>query len=211
MSFLDRDKYGMYRNTGKKGPGPALMGADTLLGEDVVNGYDERLGDIKEIMIDMATGQVAYAVLSFGGVLGIGEKMFAVPWQALELDTVNKRFVLDVSKERLKAAPGFDRDAWPDMADVTYTDAIHTFYGTDPSRQGSMRQNVPMNGMTGGAAHGAGASSMGAGHAGGGATGAGSSGSAGAGGNAGTSGTAGGGTMGSSGVSGKPPAGGGRS
>ncbi len=94
MTFLDRDKYGMYKQIGKSGPGPALMGAGTLMGEDVVNRSDEDLGDIKEIMIDMRTGEVAYVVLSFGGLLGIGTKLFAVPWQAMQLDTVNKRFVL---------------------------------------------------------------------------------------------------------------------
>jgi sporulation protein YlmC with PRC-barrel domain len=199
MSFLDRDKYGMYKVTGHKGPGPELMGADTLLGEDVVNQQDEDLGDIKEIMIDMRNGQIAYAVLSLGGILGIGEKLFAVPWQALDLDTVNKRFVLDVSKERLKTAPGFDADAWPDMSDIAYTEQIHTFYGTDPSRSGSMTgHNIPVDGMVGGATRGAGASSMGAGHAGGGGAGAGMSGGAG-----------GGGTPESSGVSGTPTRGGG--
>jgi sporulation protein YlmC with PRC-barrel domain len=162
MSFLDRDKYGMYKDTGKKGPGPELMGADTLLGEDVVNNQDEDLGDIKEIMLDMRNGEIAYAVLSFGGVLGMGEKLFAVPWQALDLDTVNKRFVLDVDKERLKSAPGFDKDAWPDMSDIAYTEEIHTFYGTDPTRRG-MGRNIPVDGMVGGAVRGAGASSMGAG------------------------------------------------
>lgn len=164
MTFLDRDKYGMYKQTGKSGPGPALMGADTLLGEDVVNNEEDDLGDIKEIMIDMRTGQVAYAVLSFGGLLGIGEKLFAVPWQALQLDTVNKRFVLNVDKERLESAPGFDADAWPDMTDTTWATQIHSFYGTDPSRSGSM--GMMPGSMVGGTTSGAGASSMGAGHAG---------------------------------------------
>ena len=59
-------------------------------------------------MLDVPSGRVAYAVLSFGGFLGMGEKLFVVPWSALTLDTVNKRFVLDVTKERLKDAPGFD-------------------------------------------------------------------------------------------------------
>jgi hypothetical protein len=92
MSYTDasRDTYGMYRKTGK-GPGPYLMGAGTLLGEDVYNGNDEKLGDIKEFMLEMDTGTVAYAVLSFGGFLGLGEKLFAVPWDALELDTVGVR------------------------------------------------------------------------------------------------------------------------
>lgn len=166
MTFLDRDKYGMYKQKGKSGPGPTLMGADTLLGEDVVNHEEDDLGDIKELMIDMRTGQVAYAVLSFGGILGVGEKLFAVPWQALQLDTVNKRFVLDVDKEKLKTAPGFDPNAWPDMTDVSWTNQIHAFYGTDPTRSGSMGTNMPAGAMGGAASRGAGASSMGAGYAG---------------------------------------------
>ena len=137
MSYADRDKYGMYKDTGSAGPGPALMGADTLLGEDVVNGQDEKLGDIKEIMLDMSTGHVAYAVLASGGVLGMGEKLFAVPWQALHLDTVGKRFILNVDKETLKNAPGFNKDAWPDMADMQWANQVHAFYGTDPAHSGA--------------------------------------------------------------------------
>jgi sporulation protein YlmC with PRC-barrel domain len=133
MSYTDRDRYGIYKYSRSQGPGPALMGADTLIGDSVVNGQDEDLGDIKEIMLDMRSGQVAYAVLSFGGFLGIGEKLFAVPWQAMQLDTVNKRFVLNVDKAKLKKAPGFDPDAWPDMSDVTWSNQIHAFYGTDPT------------------------------------------------------------------------------
>jgi sporulation protein YlmC with PRC-barrel domain len=137
MSYADRDKYGMYKNSNSTGPGPALMGADTLLGEDVVNAANDKLGDIKEIMLDMSTGQVAYAVLAFGGFLGMGEKLFAVPWQALHLDTAAKRFVLNVDKDRLKGAPGFNKDSWPDMSDMGWANSIHTFYGTDPSRSGT--------------------------------------------------------------------------
>ncbi|HVW65123.1 MAG TPA: PRC-barrel domain-containing protein [Nitrosospira sp.] len=133
MSYEDRDTYGMYRRYGKEdaeGPGPRLMGADTLIGDDVYNRKDEDLGDIKEIMLDMNTGRVAYAVLSFGGFLGIADKLFAVPWSALKLDTVNKRFILDVDKERLESAPGFDKDDWPDMADPTWQNSIDSYYGT---------------------------------------------------------------------------------
>ena len=77
----------------------------------------------------MRTGKVAYAVLSFGGVFSIGEKLFAVPWNALTLDTVNKRFVLDVEKERFENAPGFDSDDWPDMADLSWSASIDSYYG----------------------------------------------------------------------------------
>ncbi|MEB0135365.1 PRC-barrel domain-containing protein [Actimicrobium sp. CCC2.4] len=130
MSYLERDSLGMYDTSSGKGPGPELMGADTLLGEDVYNRQDESLGDVKEIMIDMRSGKVAYAVLSFGGFLGIGEKLFAVPWSALMLDTVNKRFVLDVDGEKLEQAPGFDPDHWPDMADQTWRTTVDEYYST---------------------------------------------------------------------------------
>ena len=168
MSYIDRDKYGMYKDKTSAGPGPSLMGADTLIGDSVVNGNDDDLGDIKEIMLDMHTGQVAYAVLAFGGFLGMGEKLFAVPWQALHLDTANKRFVLNIEKDRLKNAPGFNKDAWPDMSDMTWASQIHSFYGTDPTRSGapSMGPGVVAGGTVagmGGAGAGAG---MGAGMAG---------------------------------------------
>ncbi|NHZ81522.1 PRC-barrel domain containing protein [Massilia sp. CCM 8695] len=169
MNYTERDKYGMYK--GSAGPGPALMGADTLIGDNVVNAQEDDLGEIKEIMLDMRSGQVAYAVLAFGGMLGLGEKLFAVPWQALHLDTVNKRFVLNVEKERLKNAPGFDPDAWPDMSDVGWANQIHGFYGIDNSTGGGMG-TATQSGMSG-----AGTSTM-----------SGSSGTSGMGGGSGTSG-----------------------
>lgn len=132
MSYLDRDTFGIYKTFDEKGPGPALMGADTLMGEDVYNHKEEDLGDIKEIMLDMRSGKIAYAVLSFGGILGTGDKLFAVPWNALTLDTVNKRFILNVEKDRLENAPGFDKDNWPDMADMTWASGIHSYYGSKP-------------------------------------------------------------------------------
>lgn len=133
MSYQDRDIYGMYSSNDGKGPGPEVMGADTLLGNDVYSQNDEDLGDIKEIMLDMRTGKVSYAVLSYGGFLGVGEKLFAVPWQALKLDTENKRFVLNVDSSKLDSAPGFDKDNWPNMADPTWANSIHRYYGTDSS------------------------------------------------------------------------------
>ena len=128
MNYLERDTLGIY--TAHNGPGPHLMGANTLTGDDVVNHKAEALGDIKEIMLDMRTGKVAYAVMSFGGFLGMGDKLFAVPWTALTLDTVNRRFVLNVEKDHLENAPGFDKDAWPDMTDAAWVDRLHAYYGT---------------------------------------------------------------------------------
>lgn len=128
-NYVTRDNFGMYADR-QDGPGPALMGANTLLGNAVHNKDDEDLGDIKELMIDMGTGKVAYAVLSFGGLLGMGNKLFAVPWAALTLDTVNKRFTLNVPKTALADAPGFDKKHWPVMSDKTWASGVHKFYGT---------------------------------------------------------------------------------
>jgi hypothetical protein len=134
-NYVSRDVYGMYRNTSQKGPGPDLMGADTLLGNDVYNLADEKLGTIKEFMIDMASGRITYAVLSYGGFLGLGDRLFAVPWRALILNTKHRRFTLNVDKEVLKDAPGFDKGHWPSMADAVWASDVHKFYGT-PYRQG---------------------------------------------------------------------------
>ncbi|MGH8490701.1 MAG: PRC-barrel domain-containing protein [Gammaproteobacteria bacterium] len=114
------------------GPGPQVMAADTLQGDSVVNRQGDTLGEIQDIMIDVPSGRVGYAVLSFGGFLGMGDKLFAIPWNALTLDAENERFILDVPKERLDSAPGFDKDHWPSMADQRWGTEIHTFYGTQP-------------------------------------------------------------------------------
>ena len=129
MSY-QHDADNVYTDTGHEGPGPELMGADTLIGNHVHNLKDEHLGEIKEIMLDMRSGKVAYAVMSHGGVFSIGEKLFAVPWAALTLDTVNKRFTLNIDKERIESAPGFDADHWPNMANPAWASEIHRYYDT---------------------------------------------------------------------------------
>jgi hypothetical protein len=89
---------------------------------------DEKVGSIKDIMIDVPTGRVAYAVLSVGGFLSIGERLFAIPWEALTLDEDRKCFIFDVDKRRLENAPGFDQDHWPDMADVSWGSSISSYW-----------------------------------------------------------------------------------
>jgi len=143
-NYLSRDRLGMYAGELGEGPGPRLMGADTLLGNDVYNNADEKLGDIKEIMLDVPAGRVAYAVLSFGGFLTIGEKLFAVPWSALTLDTGAKCFRLDATKERLKDAPGFDKDHWPQMADGSWSGDVDRFYGVGAVGTGDTLGSRPL-------------------------------------------------------------------
>jgi sporulation protein YlmC with PRC-barrel domain len=111
---------------------PTVLSASTLTGDHVYNTKGDELGKVEDIVLDLESGRVAYVVLSFGGFLGMGDKLFAVPWHALTLDTDGKAFVLDVPKERLKNAPGFDKDDWPDMADRAWGAQIHTYYGRDP-------------------------------------------------------------------------------
>src|SRR5579863_6271619 len=87
-----------------------VLAAGTLAGDRVRNSAGEDLGKVDEIMIDVPSGKVAYAVLSFGGFLGIGNKLFALPWAALTLDEDEKCFILNVDKQKLEQAPGFDKD-----------------------------------------------------------------------------------------------------
>ena len=110
-----------------------VMGATTLAGDSVRNAAGEDLGKVKEIMIDIPTGRIAYAVLSFGGMLNMGNKLFAVPWSVLTLDEDEKQFILNVDKEQLKQAPGFDKDHWPDMADTSWRNQIFNYYGIQAS------------------------------------------------------------------------------
>ena len=111
---------------------PKIIDAAMLAGDPVVNAAGAHLGKIRAVMLDIPTGRVAYAVLSFGGFLGAGDKLFAVPWPALKLDPVENRFVFDVTKERLEAAPGFDKDHWPRMADREWATEIHDYYDVAP-------------------------------------------------------------------------------
>ena len=107
---------------------PHVLSASTVTNDTVVNAEGDELGTIEDVMLDVDDDRIAYAVLSFGGFLGIGSKLFAVPWTALTLDAENERFVLDVPREKLEAAPGFDKSDWPDFADRSFGRTIHEYY-----------------------------------------------------------------------------------
>jgi sporulation protein YlmC with PRC-barrel domain len=115
-----------------EGPGPYVMAASTLEGDKVMTSDGEDVGKIKEIMLDVYSGRVAYAVMSVGGFLGIGDKLLAIPWNALTLDTNRKCFQLSATSEVVKNAPGFDKDHWPSMADATWASELHNYYGSAP-------------------------------------------------------------------------------
>ena len=122
------------------------MAAATLDGDKVLSTNGDDVGKIKDIMLDVRSGRVAYAVLSSGGFLGIGDKLLAIPWSALTLDTDQKCFHVDISARRLKDEPGFDKDHRPSMADAKWGESLHTYYNRDPywlSRREYVDPDVP--------------------------------------------------------------------
>lgn len=115
-----------------EGPGPDVMAAATLDGNKVTSSDGEHVGKISDIMLDVRSGRIAYAVLSTGGFLGIGDTLHAIPWSALTLDTDDRCFVLDASAERIRNGPRFDKDHWPSMADVQWGATVHAYYNRSP-------------------------------------------------------------------------------
>ena len=108
--------------------GVTLLSAATITGDEVCNMQNEKLGKIQDVMLDIAEGKIRYVVLASGGFMGMGDRLFAVPWKALKQDKENKRFILDVDVERLKNAPGFDKDQWPNMADPAWNSTVESYY-----------------------------------------------------------------------------------
>ncbi|MDG6245074.1 MAG: PRC-barrel domain-containing protein [Methanolobus sp.] len=112
-----------------------VLSASTIRGDSVENPQGEDLGNIEDIMIDLDRGMVAYTVLSFGGVLGIGDRYFAIPWDALTKKPGENKFIVDIDKEILKNAPGFDKDNWPvseENVHREHVNRISEYYGYKP-------------------------------------------------------------------------------
>ena len=104
------------------------LSATSITGTDVRNAQGEDLGKVEDLMVDTTTGNVEYAVVSFGGFLGVGDKLFAVPLQAFAIDNDDEELVLNESKDRLENAPGFDKDNWPNHADQTWRNSVRSYY-----------------------------------------------------------------------------------
>jgi len=103
-----------------------------VIGVSVKNKAGENLGEIYEIILDKHKGYARYVVLSFGGFLGIGDKLFALPWEVISYNPEEECFILNIDKEKLKNAPGFDKNNWPNMADQTWGKNIYNYYGIRP-------------------------------------------------------------------------------
>jgi sporulation protein YlmC with PRC-barrel domain len=106
--------------------------ADKVIGTNVKNPQGETLGEIDNLMIDLEGGRVAFAVLSSGGVLGLGGKLVAVPWHALVLKPGERTFILNMDKEKLQNAPSFEKNSWPELTDRQWLSEVYTYYGNQP-------------------------------------------------------------------------------
>ena len=104
----------------------------TLLGNDAVNSKGESLAQLREIVLDVSAGTIAYAVLSLGGVLGIGERLLAIPWEALRREPENQRLILDLPHDQLAKAPSFNKNDWPDMSNPEWGESVYGYYGYRP-------------------------------------------------------------------------------
>lgn len=109
-----------------------VLSTASLTGDDVVNREGHKLGALKEIMIDLTRGDIAYGVVSRGGLAGIGEKLFAVPWEMFSVDTDAHELILDIAEDVLDNSPGFDPDNWPSFADLEWRTDVHEYYGLIP-------------------------------------------------------------------------------
>lgn len=116
-----------------------LLTATSIIGDNVINRSGDDLGKVKDIMIDVRRGTIEYVVIEFGGFLGIGEKFFAVPFEALELKAGRQVYVLDRDKKFLENAPGFDKEHWPGTNSRHYSE-VRGYWGDfmGPSTGGSV-------------------------------------------------------------------------
>lgn len=103
-----------------------------IIGTDVVNSKGENLGNIKEIVLAPGTGRIAYVVVSFGGFLGLGEKLFAIPFSSFVYNSEEEEYLLEVPKAQLESASGFDDDNWPVMSDEKWNRNTYQHYGQRP-------------------------------------------------------------------------------
>lgn len=102
--------------------------ATSIIGDDIESPQGESLGTIDNLMINLATGNIEYVVVEFGDFLGVGGKLFAIPFSEFRLDEEKEVFILNRDKEYLKNSPGFDKDHWPATNDHSYYGNVSGYY-----------------------------------------------------------------------------------
>jgi sporulation protein YlmC with PRC-barrel domain len=109
-----------------------LISSEKVEGTAVMNKNGEKIGSIESVMIEKRSGKVAYAVMSFGGFLGIGDQHHPVPWSSLAYDTNVGGYVIDADRGRLEAAPAYKGSDMPDWSDRQWGQRVHQYYGVRP-------------------------------------------------------------------------------
>lgn len=112
-----------------------VVNANDVIGVNVENMQGDNLGKIEALMLDKLNGKVNYVVLSYGGFLGMGNKLFAMPWSIFSYNKDKDCFQIPLNEEQLKNSPGFDKDSWPNMSDKMWSDSITRYYDTALSNQ----------------------------------------------------------------------------
>lgn len=122
-----------------------LMSAEQMEGAHVIGPHGENLGRIKDILVEVTSSQIVYAIVSYGGIAGIiGNRLFAVPWDVLTYHAGHDAYVLDIPEEKLKDAPVFDRANLQDIADPRWAEPVHKYYGSNASWYAGMPANAPV-------------------------------------------------------------------
>lgn len=132
------------RQTGEMLRGVAPVRASKLIGMEVYNHQDKHLGEVTDIVLDRDGKQIGYAVVSYGGLLGMGDKLFAMPYKMLEYSTTkDSRVYISLDEQALRNAPGFDKNAWPDKADASYYQQLDKYYSRNaPAGENGMRRDI---------------------------------------------------------------------
>jgi len=107
-----------------------LISSDKVGGTSVENANGDDLGSISDVMIDKVSGQVAYAVLKYGSFLGMGGKLFALPWDQLKYDTGRGAYIVNIPEDRLRGAPSYAEDTEPNWSDPGWNRGLHDYYGS---------------------------------------------------------------------------------
>jgi hypothetical protein len=106
-----------------------LISSSKVTGTNVYNRQEEKLGSVYDVMLNKMNGQVAYAIMSFGGFLGMGESYHPLPWRALTYDTRLGGYLVDIDRNRLENAPYYTTRNEPDWSDRSYGQSIDRYYG----------------------------------------------------------------------------------
>lgn len=126
-----------------------LYRGSKIIGATVRDPHDKKIGEIKDIMLDSRRGEIAYAVVNFGGVMGVGSKYHAIPWQALTPGDDGRYYVLQADREIISQAPGFDRGRWPDMSDQRWSAEVDRYWSRMVGHGSADANRLPPSGSPG--------------------------------------------------------------